>query len=64
MWDYWIILIAFAIVSLVASGLLAFYKPGMGFIAGMVLSVVMVVSGAVSGLIEIFAAAPCIFLLR
>jgi type IV pilus assembly protein PilC len=54
-------LIALAITLFVVSGVLAFYKPGMGFIAGIVLSVAMAVSGAASELMEIFFAAPFIF---
>jgi type II secretory pathway component PulF len=61
MWDDWTILIVLAIILFVVSGVLAYYKPGMGFIAGIVLSVVMAVSGAVSGLMEILGAAPFIF---
>ncbi|MGD0573600.1 MAG: type II secretion system F family protein [Sedimentisphaerales bacterium] len=54
-------LIALAITLFVVSGMLAFLKPGLGFIAGIVLSVAMFVSGAVSEQMEIFAAAPFVF---
>jgi type II secretory pathway component PulF len=61
MWDDWIMLIALAITLLIVSVILAFYKPGMGFVAGIVLSVAMAVSGALSERVEIFAASPFIF---
>lgn len=56
-------LIALAIVLLIASGVLAFYRPGLGFVAGIVLSVAMFVQGAVLERVEIFGAAPVIFFL-
>jgi type II secretory pathway component PulF len=61
MWDDWIMLIALAIVLMVASGVLAFYRPGLGFVTGIVLSVAMAVFGAAFELVEIFGAAPFIF---
>ena len=54
-------LIALAIVLMVASGVLAFYRPGLGFVTGIVLSVAMFVQGAVLERVEIFGAAPFIF---
>ncbi len=61
MLDDWIMLIALAIVLLLASGMLAFYKRGLGFIAGIVLSVAMAVFGAAFELVEIFGAAFFVF---
>ena len=61
MWDDWIMLIALAIVLLLASGMLTFYKRGLGFIAGIILSVAMAVFGAAFEMIEILGAAPFIF---
>ncbi|MGA2680145.1 MAG: type II secretion system F family protein [Sedimentisphaerales bacterium] len=54
-------LIALAIVLLVAFGVLAFYKPWMGFVVGIVLSVFIAVYGITLELVEIFAAALYIF---
>jgi type II secretory pathway component PulF len=56
-------LIALAIVLMVAFGVLAFYRPALGFVAGIVLSVAMFVQGAVLERVEIFGAAPVIFFL-
>ena len=61
MLDDWIMLIALAIVLLLASGMLTFYKRGLGFIAGIVLSVAMAVFGAAFELVEIFGAAFFVF---
>jgi type II secretory pathway component PulF len=54
-------LIALAIVLLVASGALAFYKPGLGFVAGIVISVFIAMHGIMFELVEVFAAALFIF---
>ena len=54
-------LVALAIVLMVASGALAFYRPGLGFVTGIVLSVALVVCGATFEQAEIFVAAPVIF---
>jgi len=54
-------LIALAIVLMVVSGVLAFYRPGLGFIAGILLSVFMVMYGVTFELVEILAAAPFVF---
>jgi type IV pilus assembly protein PilC len=56
-------LIALVIVLLVILGVLAFYRPGMGFIAGILLSVALAVCGAVIGRIELVAASPAVFFL-
>jgi type II secretory pathway component PulF len=56
-----IMLIALAIVLVVASGALAFYKPGLGFVAGILFSVFIAVYGITFELVELFAAALFIF---
>lgn len=61
MWDDWVMLVVLAIVLMIASGVLAFYRPGLGFVAGIVLSIAMFVQGAVLERVEIFGAAPFIF---
>ena len=54
-------LIALAITLFVVSGVLAFFKPGLGFIAGIVLSMVMWVQGVIFEEVEIYVSAPIIF---
>ncbi|MGA2322552.1 MAG: type II secretion system F family protein [Sedimentisphaerales bacterium] len=54
-------LIGLAIVLMVASGALAFYRPGLGFVTGIILSVAMAVFGAAFELVEIFGAAFFVF---
>jgi type II secretory pathway component PulF len=56
-------LVALAIVLMIASGVLAFYRLGLGFIAGIVLSVALAVCGAAIGRIELIAASPVVFFL-
>lgn len=54
-------LIALAIALLVTSGAIAFYKPGLGFIAGIVISVFIAMYGITFELVEVFGAALFIF---
>jgi type II secretory pathway component PulF len=56
-------LVALAIVLMVASGVLAFYRPGMGFVAGILLSVALVVCGAAIERMELVAVSPVVFFL-
>ena len=63
MCDDWIMLIAFVIVLLVFCGVLIFYKPGMGFVAGILLSVALVVCGSAIERMELVGASPVIFFL-
>jgi type II secretory pathway component PulF len=61
MWDDWIMLFALIIVLLITSALIAFFRPGLGFIVGILLSVAMVVFGAAFELAGIFGAAFFVF---
>ncbi|MGB7583025.1 MAG: type II secretion system F family protein [Sedimentisphaerales bacterium] len=54
-------LVALAIMLLIVLVILAFYKPWMGFVAGIVLSICMAMYGIAFELVEIFAAALFIF---
>jgi type II secretory pathway component PulF len=54
-------LVAVVIMLFVVSGVLTFYKPGLGLVAGIVLSVFMAMYGITFELVEIFAAALFIF---
>jgi type II secretory pathway component PulF len=56
-------LVALVIVLLVVFGVLAFYRPGMGFVAGILLSVALVVCGAAIEWVELVAASPAVFFL-
>jgi type IV pilus assembly protein PilC len=54
-------LIALIIVLFIVLGVLVFYKPGLGFLAGIVLSVFVIVFGAAFELVEMLWSAPFIF---